>query len=109
MTNESSEGRSLSANESLAEDIYLTLFDDVLFGLLLQVHRAARLGYLFYLDPDSDSEFDKQYEIYEENDVLGAFSHLNENFKVSSKINFFYFFSFTFFFCIKKLKIFWKI
>jgi hypothetical protein len=51
---------------------------------MLQVHRAARLGYLFYLDPDSDPDFEKQYDIYDDNDVLGVFSHLNENFKVSS-------------------------
>ena len=69
--------------ESLIEEIYSDLIDDVSFGLILQVHRAARLGYLFYLDPDSDPEFEKQYDIYDDNDVLGVFSHLNENFKVS--------------------------
>ena len=69
--------------ESLIEDIYSDLIDDVLFGLMLQVHRAARLGYLYYLDPDSDPEFEKQFDIYDDNDVLGVFSHLNENFKAS--------------------------
>ena len=71
--------------DSLANDIYSDLIDDVLFGLMLQVHRASRLGYLFYMDPDSDPEFEKQFDIYDDNDVLGVFSHLNENFKVSSK------------------------
>jgi hypothetical protein len=70
--------------ENLIEEIYSDIIDDVSFGLMLQVHRAARLGYLFYLDPDSDPDFEKQYDIYDDNDVLGVFSHLNENFKVSS-------------------------
>lgn len=69
--------------ETLIEDIYSELIDDVLFGAILQIHRAAKLGYLFYMDPDSDPEFEKQFDIYDDNDVLGVFSHLNENFKVS--------------------------
>ena len=70
---------------SLSGDIYTDLIDDVLFGLILQIHRASKLGYLFYMDPDTDPEFDKQFDIYDDNDVLGVFSHLNENFKVSGK------------------------
>jgi hypothetical protein len=63
---------------TLTGQIYTEIIDDVIFGLLLQIHRAAKLGYLFILDPDVGPEFDKQYEFYDENDVLGVFSNLNE-------------------------------
>lgn len=70
-----------------SEQIYTELIDDVIFGLLLQIHRASRLGYLFILDPEVSPEFDKQYEVYDKNDVLGVFSNLNENYKSSGKTN----------------------
>ena len=66
---------------STTEQIYTEIIDDVIFGLLFQIHRASKLGYLFLLDPEVGPEFDKQYEIYDENDVLGVFSNLNENYK----------------------------
>ena len=69
--------------DSACELVYSELIDDVLFGLLLQVHRASKLGYLFLFNPESDPDDDKQYEIYDDNDVLGVFSNLNENFKPS--------------------------
>lgn len=67
--------------DSTCELVYNELIDDVLFGLMLQVHRASKLGYLFLFNPESDPEDDKQYEIYDDNDVLGVFSNLNENYK----------------------------
>lgn len=64
---------------SIVEEIYADLIEDVTFGLILQTHRAAKLGYLQLVDPDSDSELDKQYEIYDDADVLGVFkSNANE-------------------------------
>ncbi|CAF0865467.1 unnamed protein product [Brachionus calyciflorus] len=56
----------------LEEKIYYNILDDVIFGLMLQIHRAAKLDYLKYLDVDMES--DKQYEIYDDNDVMGIFS-----------------------------------
>lgn len=72
-------------SSNLSEEIYTDLIDDVLFGLIFQIHRASKLGYLFYMDPDTDPGFEKQFDIYDDNDVLGVFSHLNENFKVSGR------------------------
>jgi hypothetical protein len=71
--------------QTTSEQIYTEIIDDVIFGLLLQVHRASKLGYLFILDPEVSPEFDKQYEIYDKNDVLGVFSNLNETYKSSGK------------------------
>jgi hypothetical protein len=70
--------------DKLIENTYIELIDDVLFGLILQMHRAAKLDYLFYLEPDVDAALDKQFEIFNDHDVIGVFSTLNENFKVSS-------------------------
>lgn len=72
------------ARAALAANILADLIDDVTFGLILQTHRAAKLGYLQYVDPDSDSELDKQFEIYDDSDVLGVFKSANENSNKSS-------------------------
>ena len=72
--------------DSTCELVYNELIDDVLFGLMLQVHRASKLGYLFLFNPESDPEDDKQYEIYDDNDVLGVFSNLNENYKPTGNL-----------------------
>lgn len=100
MNNENSGGHEISSSSSnctsssdmsedaLAEGIYKDLMDDIIFGLALQTHRAVKLDYLMFVDPDSDSELDKQFEIYEDADVLGVFRNLNENSnKVTSKHN----------------------
>lgn len=78
----SSEGNGSGDDSELkvvVEAIYEDLVDDVMFGLVLQTHRAAKLGYLHYVDPDSDPEMDKQFEIYDDSDVLGVFRTSNEN------------------------------
>ena len=81
---------------SMIEDVYVELVDDVLFGLILQMHRAARLDYLFYLEPDTDPLFDKQFEIFNEADVMGVLTNSNENSKSSNGWYFFFFFNFNF-------------
>lgn len=72
--------------DMLSEKIYIDIIDDVTFGLMLQMHRAVQLDYLILLDPDPgyDAEYEKQFEMYEDNDVLGVFSSLNENNKTTS-------------------------
>lgn len=69
--------------DDMGDSIYQDLIDDVLFGLILQTHRAAKLDYLTLVDPDTDAESEKQYEMYDDADVLGVFSNLNENTKSS--------------------------
>ena len=72
--------------DPLSDHIYKELIDDVLFGLVVQMHRAAKLDYLSYIEPDTepDPELEKQYQFYNDADVLGVFSTLNENFKTST-------------------------
>lgn len=65
----------------MEEKIYSSLLDDVIFGLMLQVHRAAKLDYLFLFDTEQDPLEEKEYEFYDDGDVLGIFSGDN---KVSS-------------------------
>lgn len=55
--------------------IYLELCDDLIFSLALQIHRASKLGYLYYIQPDQTD--DSKFQIYEKNDVIGVFSSLN--------------------------------
>jgi hypothetical protein len=71
----------------MSEAVYDDLLDDVTFGLILQMHRAAKLDYITYVDADNevDAEFEKQYQMYTDSDVLGVFSSLNETFKGTSK------------------------
>ena len=74
-------------NDSLdicTENLYTELIDDVIFGLLLQIHRAAKLDYLIYLDPDPDPVFEKEYEIYDETNIFGIYANSNESNKNSS-------------------------
>lgn len=59
----------------LIDQIYLELCDDLIFNMLLQVHRASKLGYLFYLQPENTNN--SKYQVFEQNDVIGVFSHLN--------------------------------
>jgi hypothetical protein len=70
----------------LSQAIYGDLLEDVTFGLILQMHRAAKLDYITYVDVDNevDAEFEKQYQMYTDSDVLGVFSSLNETFKATS-------------------------
>lgn len=73
------------ARMALAEHVFDELINDLTFGLILQTHRAAKLGYLQFVDPDSDAELDKQFEIYDDSDVLGVFrANVNENSNKSS-------------------------
>lgn len=62
----------------IEEKIFSSLLDDVIFGLMLQIHRAAKLDYLFLFDSEQDSLEDKEYEFYDDNDVLGIFSGDNK-------------------------------
>lgn len=55
--------------------IYIELCDDLIFSLALQIHRASKLGYLYYIQPDQTD--DSKFQIYEKNDVIGVFSSLN--------------------------------
>ncbi len=73
------------------ENLYTELIDDVIFGLLLQMHRAAKLDYLIYLDPDPDPEFEKEYEIYDETNIFGIYANSNESNKSSSRNSAVYF------------------
>jgi hypothetical protein len=57
--------------ESVEEAVYTFLLDDAVFDVCLQMHRAARLGYLHLLCPERNEHLDKQYEIYSDEDVLG--------------------------------------
>jgi hypothetical protein len=57
----------ISSND--LENLYTDLINDVLFGLIIQVHRAAKLGYLYYADTDPNLE--KQLEISNEYDIFG--------------------------------------
>lgn len=41
---------------------------------MLQIHRAAKLDYLFLFDSEQDSMEDKEQEFYDESDVLSIFS-----------------------------------
>jgi len=68
--------------DELAEEIYAELCDDLIFALILQTHRASKLGYLFYLQPEATS--DAKFQIFEHNDVIGVFSHLNADVTSSS-------------------------
>ena len=77
-----------------SDKIYQGLIDDVVFGLILQMHRALKLDYMAYIEPDTvaatygareESEIEKHYQIYNDSDVLGVFSNLNENYKATSK------------------------
>ena len=68
-----------NVDQSLIEEkIYSSLIDDVIFGLMLQMHRAAKLDYLFLFDSERDSLEDKEYELDDDNDVLGIFSGDNK-------------------------------
>ncbi len=69
--------------DEFVEEIYAELCDDLIFGLILQIHRASKLGYLFYLQPEASN--DAKFEIFESNDVIGAFSHLNADVNMSNK------------------------
>jgi hypothetical protein len=79
----------VTQNETKMEtQIYDDLINDTIFGLVLQVHRAAKLGYLMYTEPNV--EFEKQFKIYDDNDVLGIFnnnSNQNESSSSSSSLN----------------------
>ena len=91
--------------ETESESFLNELVDDCLFGLLLQVHRAAKLGYLLLNEQDQCQKNDQansfklsnqtndtsnynqfQKEPYfNDHDVLGFYSNCNENSKVSGK------------------------
>jgi hypothetical protein len=64
--------------ETFSQYIYNELIDDVIFGVILQIHRASNLGYLMYMDPDLDSQFLEHFKMYSDYDVLGIFSNFNE-------------------------------
>lgn len=61
--------------DEFCSKIYLELCDDLIFSLALQIHRASKLGYLYYIQPDQTD--DSKFQIYEKNDVIGVFSSLN--------------------------------
>ena len=61
--------------DDLANKIFLELCDDLIFSLILQIHRATKLGYLYYIQPDQTD--DSKFQIFEKNDVIGVFSSLN--------------------------------
>jgi len=67
-----------TALETQSQHIYNELIDDVIFGVVLQIHRASKLGYLMYMDPDLDSQFLEHFKMYSDYDVLGVFSNFNE-------------------------------
>lgn len=85
--------------DKLTEWIYEDLMEDVVFGLTLQMHRAIKLDYLSLVEPLGDTESngesgvvdgstsgdtaDDQYRIYNDADVLGVFSSLNETLKAT--------------------------
>ena len=37
------------------EEIYECLFDEIIFGFSLQIHRSAKLGFLFYFDSNDET------------------------------------------------------
>jgi hypothetical protein len=53
------------------EDIYDCLFDEILFGFSLQIHREAKLGFLFYFDSNDETTNDYSGE-NEANSVSGT-------------------------------------
>ena len=61
--------------DEIIDQTYIELCDDLIFNILLQIHRASKLGYLFYLQPENSN--DSKYQVFEKNDVIGVFSHLN--------------------------------
>lgn len=64
--------------ETFSQNIYNELIDDVIFGVILQIHRASKLGYIMYMDPDLDSQFLEHFKMYSDYDVLGIFSNFSE-------------------------------
>lgn len=70
--------------DEVIDEIYREFCDDLIYGIVLQIHRASKLGYLFYLQPETTTD-DSKFQIFEENDVIGVFSHLNSESNFSSK------------------------
>lgn len=63
------------------EEIFDNILDDILFSVLLQVHRSAKLGY-FLINNNSNNNLDslpqhqhQQISDYNHDDVLGFFSN----------------------------------
>ncbi len=72
LTEDDNKPQKETLNNNDIENLYTDLINDVLFGLIIQVHRAAKLGYLYYAD--TDPNLDKQLEISNEYDIFGISS-----------------------------------
>jgi len=70
--------------DTFSQHIYNELIDDVIFGVVLQVHRASKLGYLMYTDPELDAKFLEHFKMCSDYDVLGIFSNFNETNRILS-------------------------
>ena len=53
--------------DELSEEVYAELCDDLIFGLILQIHRASKLGYLFYLQPEASNDANARYDLSVDN------------------------------------------
>lgn len=69
--------------------IYECTFDDVIYTLILQTHRAAKFGFLFLSDTEDEQESDHEYDITNEKDIfeINSTTSQSQTATTSSKSN----------------------